>query len=174
LPIHANAPNFSVDSPIKPIDSSVLDKVGRSTRSEDIALVRSQGLDVDDDNEPAPENIPVPGARIDCTTNLHGQQCGWDGTCHRKSKHHIDVSPQSKDFTKNDLCTTSNLAIFLLFFPLHYVEDIIVKETSQTLLRQAHNPMSIGESVQFLSCIFFTSCFSGVDRTDFFHLIRSA
>jgi hypothetical protein len=36
-----------------------------STRSEDIALARSQRLDVDDDNEPAPENIPAVGTAID-------------------------------------------------------------------------------------------------------------
>jgi hypothetical protein len=81
LPIIANAPTFSVNDIIKPIDTSVIDKMGRS-RSEDIALARSQGLDVDDDNKPAPENIPAAGARVDSTTNLHGQEWGWNGTCH--------------------------------------------------------------------------------------------
>jgi hypothetical protein len=51
--------------------TSVIDKLGRSTRSEDIALAQSQGLDVDDDNEPAPENIPGAGAPLDSATNLH-------------------------------------------------------------------------------------------------------
>jgi hypothetical protein len=74
LPIIANAPTFSVNDTDKPICTSVIDKMGRSTRSEDIALARSQGLDVDDNNEPAPENIPAAGARIDNTTNLHGQE----------------------------------------------------------------------------------------------------
>jgi hypothetical protein len=50
----------------KPIDTSLLDMGGSgSTRSEDIALARSQRLDVDDDNEPAPENIPAVGTAID-------------------------------------------------------------------------------------------------------------
>ena len=34
-------------------------------RAEDIALVRNQGLDVDDDNEPAPENVPITGVLTD-------------------------------------------------------------------------------------------------------------
>jgi hypothetical protein len=38
LPIIANAPTFSVDDLDKPIDTPVIDKMGRSTRSEDIAL----------------------------------------------------------------------------------------------------------------------------------------
>jgi hypothetical protein len=59
----------------------------------------------------------------------------------------VDVSPQIKDFTKSDLCTTSKLDMFLLFFPLDFVEDIIVKETSQILLQQAHQHMSMGEFI---------------------------
>jgi hypothetical protein len=77
LPIIANAPKFHVDGLDKPIDTSVIDKMGRSTRSEDIALARSQGLDVDDDNKPAPENIPASSAALDSTTNLHGKLGDW-------------------------------------------------------------------------------------------------
>jgi hypothetical protein len=76
LPIIDNAPTFYVDDLDKSIDTSVIDKMGRSTRSEDIALARSQGLDVDDDNEPAPENIPAAGARVNSSTDLHGLEWG--------------------------------------------------------------------------------------------------
>ena len=55
---------------------------GSGSRSEDIALACSQGLDDDDDNEPAPENVLVEGLVIDTTSNLHGQTWGWGGTCH--------------------------------------------------------------------------------------------
>ena len=34
------------------------------SRAEDIAMVRNQGLDIDDDNEPVPENIPSPDAPL--------------------------------------------------------------------------------------------------------------
>jgi hypothetical protein len=169
LPMFTNAPSFSVDDLCKPIDVSLLDMGGKgSSRSEDIALARSQGLDVDDDNEPAPENIPAEGVTIDSTANIHGQEWGWNGTCHRKSAHHTDVSPQIKDYTKNHLRTLSKLEMFLLFFPVDYLENVIVKETSNILVGQAHSPLSLGEFLRFLGCIFFMSCFSGVDRTDFF------
>ncbi len=47
--------------------------------SQDIALVQNQGLEVDDDNEPAPENIPE-NSQVLVTTNLYpGQTWGWDG-----------------------------------------------------------------------------------------------
>jgi hypothetical protein len=136
---------FSADDICKPIDTSLPDIGGSgSTRSEDIALARSQGLDVDDNNEPAPENIPAASAPIDSTSNLHGQTWGWGGTCHRKSAHHTDVSPQIKDYTKSHLGTLSKLKMFLLFFPVDYLENVIVIKTSRTLLEQAHSPLLVG------------------------------
>jgi hypothetical protein len=154
----------AADDVCNPIDTSLLDMGGSgSTRREDIASARSQGLDVDDDNEPAPENISALGSSIDSTSNLHGREWGWSGTCHRKSAHHVDVSPQIKDCTKNNLGNISKLDMFLLFFPVDYTEEVIVIETSHTLVGQAHSPLSVGEFVRLLGCIFFMSCFSGVD-----------
>ncbi len=41
-------------------------------------MMKSQGLEVDNDNEPAPENIPATG-EIPLTMNLYpGQSWGWD------------------------------------------------------------------------------------------------
>ncbi len=52
--------------------------------AEDILLVHNQGLEVDDNNEPAPENIPAAG-EIPLTTNLQpGQSWGWDGIDERE------------------------------------------------------------------------------------------
>jgi hypothetical protein len=49
-------------------------------RAEDIALVRAMGFEVNDDNEPAPENIPLNGAPLfRLGEGLHkGQEWGWD------------------------------------------------------------------------------------------------
>ena len=77
LPLFTNAPNFSPD---------LLDMGGSGSRSEDIALACSQGLDVDDDNKPAPENVLAEGLVIDTTSNQYGGQTwGWGGTCHKKN-----------------------------------------------------------------------------------------
>jgi hypothetical protein len=49
--------------------------------AEDIALVRAMGFEVDDDNEPAPKNIPPPNMplfRIGGDLQ-EGQEWGWDG-----------------------------------------------------------------------------------------------
>ena len=55
-------------------------------RAEDIARVRAEGFEVDDDNDPAPENVPgffdVPPV-VDGGL-FEGQSWGWDGIdCHQ-------------------------------------------------------------------------------------------
>lgn len=77
MPIINNAPAFAADDVCKPINTSLPGMDGSGSRSEDIALARSQGLEVDDYNEPAPENVPAEGVVIDTTSNLHGQTWGW-------------------------------------------------------------------------------------------------
>jgi hypothetical protein len=50
-------------------------------RAEDIARVRAEGFEVDDDNEPAPENIPVADAPMFTRLGgglFEGQEWGWD------------------------------------------------------------------------------------------------
>jgi hypothetical protein len=131
-------------------------------------LVRAQGLDVDDDNDPAPENITVANAPTGGYDDPHNQGWGWGGTCHWRSQNFADVNPMIKGYSKKDLCILSKLDMFLLFFPLQYLEDVIVKETSRTLVAQAHNPMTMGEFLRFLGCIFFMACFSGFDRKEYF------
>ena len=49
-------------------------------RTEDIALIRNMGFEVDDDNEPAPENIPAANVPRPNGADLYeGQEWGWDG-----------------------------------------------------------------------------------------------
>ena len=68
LPIVNNAPTFSPDDVCKSIvDTSLLDIGGSGSRSEDIALACSQGLDVDDNNKPAP----------DCTRKCSCRRCSY-------------------------------------------------------------------------------------------------
>ena len=64
---------FSPDDVCRPTDTSLLDMGGSGSRSEDIALACSQGFDFDDNNKPAPENVPAEGVVIDITSNLYGQ-----------------------------------------------------------------------------------------------------
>jgi hypothetical protein len=49
-------------------------------RAEDIALVQGQGFEVDDNNDPAPENIPALWDEVSVAHDLYeGQSWGWVG-----------------------------------------------------------------------------------------------
>ena len=47
---------------------------GSGSRAEDIAMVRNQGFDVDDDNKPVPENIPSPSDEAPDNNSLYDGQ----------------------------------------------------------------------------------------------------
>jgi hypothetical protein len=79
-----------------PIDISVFAPTGN--RAEDIAAVRNQGLAVDDDNEPAPENISDANTQsINITQPKEGQTWGWDGIDRRVVAGANNSKPTFKD-----------------------------------------------------------------------------
>ena len=85
--------------------------------AEDIAMVRAQGLDVDDDNEPAPENVPSPnktGTEKLPNGLYQGQIFGWNGVDHRAKEGHHDMDAKMKGMP--DINFVSHIQMFLLFF----------------------------------------------------------
>jgi len=70
-------------------------------RAKDIALVCAQGLEVDNDNEPAPEKVPEETGGCDRSglVGAHGQKWGWDGIDERKLRCPSNPEPGfSKSF----------------------------------------------------------------------------
>ncbi|KAG7342128.1 hypothetical protein IV203_004158 [Nitzschia inconspicua] len=62
----------------EPTDELPAEVQPHSVGVDDRFLLRNDGFNVDDDRDPAPENIPVPGE------TLNDQQTwGWGGRCHR-------------------------------------------------------------------------------------------
>ena len=88
-------------------------------RAEDIARVRAEGFEVDDDNDPAPENVPrlfdvPPAAAVVDGGLFEGQSWGWDGIdrCQTgggdmMNHRSLRVSPPSGRSTSSSSCTSS-------------------------------------------------------------------
>ena len=69
------------------VEEQIPDQVFHAgNNSEDIAHIRSLGLDVDDDNEPALEHIPD-DASLPCIC----QTWGWNGIGYRAVGNYMDV-----------------------------------------------------------------------------------
>jgi len=135
LGIHCPATKAEQDSPSEQeeqngIDSSVFNA---GNRREDIEFVRAQGLEVDNDNEPAPENIPV------CNTNnsvlFTGQSWGFDGVDQRVATGATDQMPTFHGGWNP--IGKSLLQIFLKLFPFKFMVDVIVTSTSEALTTKA-------------------------------------
>ena len=138
--------------------------------AEDIAQVRDAGFLVDDDNDPAPENIPAPDV-VEEAPKENGlpldQEWGWDNTCNRQKKGHHHSDAKINDHSKQDLIDLGFLEVFWLMFPVVYFQLSVVRFTSQTLQAEGHDKTSLGELTRFLGCIFFMACTSGFAKEAF-------
>ena len=129
-------------------------------RAEDIALVRAMGFEVDDDDEPAPENIPADDEHLfRLGGDLHdGQEWGWDGIDQRAGllggMYHQPTfanswSPQGKSFVE----------IFLHLFPVRFVETVMVEATSRVLMSDNLVRTTIGEMLRYIGMWLLMSCY---------------
>ena len=93
-------------------------------------------LDIDDDNEPVPENVPG-----DPVPSVLSTVWGHYGFCYRKSNNLADTKARlvnNVDTTRDDV----NLQLFERLFPRKYVEDVILTETNKVLDKE---PVTYGE-----------------------------
>ena len=88
---------------------------------EDINLFRASGFDVDDDNDPAPENVPVNDSSKAGDHLLKvGQEWKKDGLCRRKMADARNIKPSIGMNGVLDLKIMTLFAFFKLFFPLDW------------------------------------------------------
>ena len=136
--------------------------------AEDIANVRAKGFLVDNNNDPAPKNIPC---ATTATVKENGlpldQEWGWDNTCNRQKEGHHHNDAKVKDHTKQDLIDLGFLEVFWLMFPQYFFYLVMVTHTSRALVADGHSKTTTGELTRFLGCIFFMACTSGFAKEDF-------
>ena len=106
---------------------------------EDISLMREMGFDVDDDNDPAPENVPgsALGASVAPSRDglYEGQSWGWNGFCDRRQNHFASAKPRLKGLQETMFLGLTYLDLFLLFFPRMLVQ-LVLQETNKKLKQE--------------------------------------
>ena len=144
------------------IDDNVFRAGGHA---EDIALVRAQGLDVDDDNLPAPENIPIQ-TTSNTTDDSHQETgWGWTGIDHRKQLNITDVRANIAGITSDAMEHVSFVGMFFLLFPKELIKTII-EETNKKL----DSPTNMGEFMRWIGIWLLLSTLSGYRRSDFWSM----
>ena len=125
------------DGEEEPVQQQVLptavddELMGQNHGGQNDLVVALTGLmDVDDDNEPVPENIPVHTAPP--PPSVLSLEWGHEGFCLWKSNNIPDAKPKlvyPVDTTRNDV----NLQLFEHFFPRVFMEDVMIAETNKIL-----------------------------------------
>lgn len=136
--------------------------------AEDIRNVLAQGLAVDDDNAPAPENIPAANTTLDrdATTGLfEGQSFAWNGVCQRKLMTNQKLPPGFNNWNPN---CKSLLEFFYKFFPMAWLENTCVVNTSKSLEEAGYAPTCVGEILRFIGLWLLMATVVGFSRRDFF------
>ena len=142
------APAPTIDDAEREINPSIFQS---RERVEDIARVREEGFEVDDDNDPAPENIPVGAPPAVSTDGLYqGQSWGWDGI---DKRHQVGGGFEEPSFA--DGWQTQNktyLEFFLHLLPLAWLQNVLLVKTNKEMCHQKDNtcPLQFGELLQFI------------------------
>ena len=133
--------------------------------SEDISLVRAQGLMVDDDNDPAPENIPNEN-----NTNIekNKQTWGWLGLDNRRvAGIDVDVEPTLRKVKTSELFDISYASLFVKFFGEDFLDDVILKGTNENM--EGRFEITKGELLRYLGLWLLIATYGGCfRRRDFF------
>ena len=136
-------------------------------QGDDVGMVCNlvDGSMIDDDNAPAPENIPTPN---DNTDGIFGE---WEhsGSCYRALaggrhlKARISYPPHIKPSLFN---------MFELFFFTSFMKDVIIPQTNTHLTANGiHHELSYGEFLWWIGVWLLMSMLHGPDHATFWSLM---
>ena len=139
---------------------------GTIVQGDDLAIVANlvDGDMIDDDNSPAPENIPTPNENTD---GIFGEW-GHSGSCFRamaggrRLKARISYPPHIRPSLFN---------LFELFFFTPFVKNVIIPQTNNRLEANGfHRDLSYGEFLRWIGVWLLMSTLHGPDRGAFWSL----
>lgn len=120
--------------------------------AEDVAHVRALGFEVDDDNDPSPENIPSNDGETSGDPQHCEEEWKWDGICQRKASNSTNFQPSLIGVNGRVLEVITTLEMFLLFFPKVFLQNVILVVTNKNI---EGKKVSFGELLTFIGLCFF-------------------
>ncbi len=135
---------------------------------KDIARVRAEGFEVDNDNEALPENRPVldaPPIEVSADGLLQGQEWGWDGLDQRVLKGGGYEDPSFKNGWSP--INKTYLDILLKFLPFAWLQNTLPRKMSAALERENGHPLTLGELLRYLSIRLLMATIQGWASSEF-------
>ena len=124
---------------------------------DDHHLIRLHA-EVDDDHEPAPENIPRSTTGTPYAT---GQHWGHDGICPRRERGQNNTRPQLPNVERD--VRPSLVKLFELLFPVWFIKNVMLPEMNKTL----QPAVTYGEFLRWLGLWFLMATIHGPQRREF-------
>ncbi len=134
-----------------------VDHLSRGATREEIEELGWNGIKVNDDNEPAPENAapqdapPVAGS--------------WEKPTYcsrRANSESSDAARRFKNHRWDQIAEYNGFDLFRMCFPEEYIRDIVIPTTNMNLV----NKMTLHEFYVWLGCIFFMACYEGIPHRE--------
>ena len=104
---------------------------------EDSAELRRQGIEVDDNNDPAPGKIPQTNNRTTSTDRTAEKALNWNGAegiaFPLLASNLPDTPVYFKNYSNKDVMKMSNINLFLILSPLDYLKQVVIPQTNKQL-----------------------------------------
>ena len=94
--------------------------------AEDIARLRLEGYGVDDDNDPAPDNLPSTQTKGECQFKEWNSQT----TCNRRVE---GLRYENPNITNEGMEGSKCIDFFLHFLPVEFFRKVILMETNNEI-----------------------------------------
>jgi Transposase IS4 len=127
---------------------------------DEIIMQLGDLVQIDDDNAPAPENIPD-NNEVTFTATL-----GFSGTCYRRERNALNMNPAVNPPTPE--WKPDYVELFLLLFPKQYLIKVILTAINSNPEIGQH--VTIGEFLRWLGLWLLMSTIQGPQREDFWKM----
>ena len=124
-------------------------------REMDIEDLQRQGIQIDDDNQPVPENNNPPAAAADPPVGT------WEKPtiCPRRANSSFsDNQGKWRHHRWDQIAEYDELNLFRICFPEQYIVEVLIPTTNKEL----SDKLSLQEFYIWLGIIFYMACFNGI------------
>ena len=142
------------------LSAEVQEILVRGAHDQPDVQVILNAVEVDDDNQPAPENVP---AREEQLPEIFKSSWGHSGVCYRKANHARDVRPWIA-FPRDVNVKPTLVQLFELFFPKQYLEETLLVNINANIVGEK---VEYGELLRWFGLFFLMATIQGPERRCF-------
>jgi hypothetical protein len=153
------APNIDAErSSDRNVVTNIVSGLSGTAMREEIDELRRQVIEVDDDNEPAPENVQAPQE----APSPDGGTWEKPIYCCPHASNFEDLAGKFSTHRWDMIADYDECQLFRMCFPEEWLVNVVIPMPNKEL----SNKISLQEFYVFLGCIFSMACYDGITDQD--------